>query len=325
MVVSSDAIALTVVCGFLGSGKTSAINRVLRGTRGVRIGVLVNEFGTIGVDGALLRGQGGDILELAGGCVCCQIGDDLRQATLDLVAYARPDHVILETTGIAEPDQVLEQLEDVPGVEIAGVVCTADAAALPGQLGVRKEVAHQISAAGRLMLTKLDRATADELLRTHAALDALGYAGERAAFPGTADDPLLARWIMEAQPGRLGRRPTKHTHAQGHEHEHGTQLSAIAVAIPQPALEKPLLRVLEGLGPNVYRVKGLLRLHGELAPTLVELAGGRVELRRDVPLGADDRARAEDPEGAAGSLVIIGEGLDEPCLRRQFAACGVAG
>lgn len=300
---------LTVVSGFLGSGKTTLINRVLGGAEGRRLAVLVNEFGDIGIDGTLLRGRGGDILELAGGCVCCQIGDDLRQATLDLIEYARPDHVLLETTGVAEPDQVLEQLAAAPSVAVVGLVCAVDAAAVPVQLERRPEVAHQILAADRLLVTKVDRATPAELAAAHAALDALGSHAERAAFPPGRDDALLAGWLLAPRPA-AGR-------AHAHTHGHAEQLVAAAVPVPGALLEGPLRQVLGRLVGQAHRVKGFVRLHGEDAPALVELAGDRVEIRRHAGHGWDEL-------GGAGALVVIGEaGLDEAALRRQLAACAV--
>ncbi len=299
---------VTLVSGFLGSGKTTLLNRTLGGTSGRRLGVLVNEFGTVGIDGTLLRGRGGDILELAGGCVCCKVGDDLRQATLDLLDYAKPTQVLLETSGVAEPEHVLEQLEGVPEVTISGLVCTVDVGALGTQLGARPEVARQIRAADRLLLTKLDTCDAEALARAHRELDELGAEGERAAFPPGRDDALLAGWVLEARP-RGCTSPCHHAHAGG------GQLQAAAVEVPGPLLEEPLRRVLEGLGERVYRVKGLLRLSGRDGTFLVELAGGRISIA-SVSLAGDV---------SLGTLVVIGEDLDEAALRRRLSACGVPG
>jgi len=299
---------VTLVSGFLGSGKTTLLNRTLGGTSGRRLGVLVNEFGTVGVDGALLRGRGGDILELAGGCVCCKVGDDLRQATLDLLDYARPAQLLLETSGVAEPAHVLEQLEGLAEVTVAGLVCTVDVGALGTHLGARPEVARQIHAADRLLLTKLDTCDAAQLASAHDQLDELGARAERAAFPPGRDDALLAGWVLEARP-RGGSAPCHHAHAGG------GQLQAVAVELPGPLLEAPLRRVLEDLGPRVYRVKGFLRLLGQEGACLIELAGGRIGIRPHSPQG----------EVALGTLVVIGEDLDEAALRRRLSACGVTG
>ncbi len=296
---------VTLVSGFLGSGKTTLLNRTLGGSSGRRLGVLVNEFGAVGIDGALLRGRGGDILELAGGCICCKVGDDLRTATLDLLDYARPDQVLLETSGVAEPEHVLEQLSGVPEVLLSGVVCTVDVGALALQLGARPEVARQIAAADRLLLTKLDTCDAEALASAHHQLDTLGATGERAAYPPGRDDALLAGWVLE----RRARGAVERSHPA---HADG-QLQAVAVEVPGPLVEDPLLRVLEGLGSRVYRVKGLVRLWDRDGIWLVELAGGRICVRAFVP----------DRDVALGTLVVIGEDLDEGALRRRLAACGV--
>ena len=299
---------VTLVSGFLGSGKTTLLNRTLGAASGRRLGVLVNEFGAVGIDGTLLRGRGGDILELAGGCICCKVGDDLRQATLDLLEYARPAQLLLETSGAAEPGHVLEQLDGVPELVVSGVVCTVDVGALELQLEARPEVARQVRAADRLLLTKIDACDAGLLASTHRLLDQLGAQGERAAFPPGRDDALLASWVLEQRP----RGAVEH----GHEaHADGGQLQAVAVAVPGPLLEEPLRRVLEALGARVYRVKGLVRLWGKAGIWLVELAGGRIGMRAIEPAG----------DVALGTLVVIGEDLDEAALRRRLSACGAPG
>src|SRR4029079_15740280 len=98
-------VPFTILTGWLGAGKTTALNRMLGAPHGKRIAVLVNEPGRISIDTQLIVGQGGDVLELAGGCACCKVDikNDLWQGIAEIAERTKPDHVVLETTGIAEP------------------------------------------------------------------------------------------------------------------------------------------------------------------------------------------------------------------------------
>src|SRR5512140_3737130 len=109
-------VPFTILTGWLGAGKTTALNRMLGARHGKRIAVLVNELGRISIDTQLIVGGGGDVLELAGGCVCCKVDikNDLWEGISDIVARSAPDHVVLETTGIAEPAAILDSLVTAP-------------------------------------------------------------------------------------------------------------------------------------------------------------------------------------------------------------------
>ena len=112
----TERVPFTILTGWLGAGKTTALNRMLAAPHGRRIAVLVNELGRISIDTQLIVGRGGDVLELAGGCVCCKVDikNDLWDGIGDIVARARPDHVVLETTGIAEPAAILDGPRHAP-------------------------------------------------------------------------------------------------------------------------------------------------------------------------------------------------------------------
>src|SRR5580765_4267660 len=127
-------VPFTIVTGWLGAGKTTTLNRMLAAQHGKRIAVLVNELGRISIDTQLIIGRGGDVLELAGGCVCCKVDikNDLWDGIGDIVTRSAPDSVILETTGIAEPAAILDGLVRVRDsvrerIRPAGVICVVDA------------------------------------------------------------------------------------------------------------------------------------------------------------------------------------------------------
>lgn len=290
---------------------------MLGAPHGRKIAVLVNELGRIAIDSRLILARGSDVLELAGGCICCSLDlkNDLWDGIADVVRRSRPSHVVLETTGIAEPAAILAGLDKVPGAvrdEIvpAGVVCVVDAEAAPAQLARRDEAREQVLAADRVLLSKLDLASPEAVTATHAAIAALNASAERAAFPASDDGSMaLTAWLLEP------RTPRRASRGHHHAHEHG-QLVAAAFSDPAPLAAAPLLAYLESLGDRLVRCKGFVHLAGEPRRGYLERAGLHTELRLLEPWRNDEDRRTE--------LVLIGEGLDDAAVRRALWACRAA-
>lgn len=328
-----DRVPFTILTGWLGAGKTTALNRMLAAAGGGggaparKIAVLVNELGRISIDTQLILGRGGDVLELAGGCVCCKVDtkNDLWDGIGDIIARSEPDHVVLETTGIAEPAAILDGLVRVPDavrdrVLPAGVVCVVDAEAGGVAITTREEAREQAACADRVLLAKLDVASADAVRRCHALLDEVAPAAERAGFPSDdAGARAMTAWILEPRKLRAwvaGTGRDKHAHAHGdHAHHHGNQLVAVAFTDDAPLVGDRVLAAIEALGERLVRAKGFVHLAGDDRRGFVERAGVRTELRTLEPWGAAPR-RTE--------LVLIGDGLDEGAVHRALWACRAA-
>lgn len=312
-------VPFTILTGWLGAGKTTALNRMLAAQHGRRIAVLVNELGRISIDTQLIIGRGGDVLELAGGCVCCKVDikNDLWDGIGDIVARSAPDHVVLETTGIAEPAAILDGLVRVPDkvrdrILPAGVVCVVDAESGASALSTREEAREQAMAADRILIAKLDVATADAVRATHARLDELAPEAERAAFPsGEAGARAMTAWVVEPRTIRAWSTRRHHDH-DDHAHAHGNQLVAIAFTDDAPLVGERVLAVLAGLGDRLVRAKGFVHLAGSAERGFVERAGIRTELRSAGAWG-DNPRRTE--------LVLIGDSLDEGAIHRALWAC----
>jgi G3E family GTPase len=320
-------VPFTILTGWLGAGKTTALNRMLAAPHGKRIAVLVNELGRIAIDTQLIIGRGGDVLELAGGCVCCKVDikNDLWDGIGDIVARSAPDSVVLETTGIAEPAAILEGLVRVPDavrdrILPAGVICVVDAEAGGAALDSRDEAREQAIAADRVLLAKLDVASGEAVRRTHAALDAIAPDAERAAFPaGEAGARAMTAWVIEPRrqtPRTAHRRAHDHDRDAGHGHHHAGQLIAVSFTDDAPLVGERVLAVVEALGDRLIRAKGFVHLAGEPRRGFVERAGIRTELRHAGEWGPGPR-RTE--------LVLIGDGLDEAAIHRALWACRAAG
>ncbi|MCP4445283.1 MAG: GTP-binding protein [Myxococcales bacterium] len=311
--MSRPKVPFTILTGFLGAGKTTALNRILAAAGRRRIAVLVNELGRIAIDGKLILSKGGDILELAGGCVCCKVDtkNDLWDGIADVIERSRPDHVVLETTGIAEPGAILDGFRYLPAeqqhlVEPVGIIAVVEAEAGPRVLREREEAREQILCADRLLLSKLDVATAEQARALHARLDTLNPNAERASFPpGESASQGLISWILERKQTRAPR-PHSHNHSGG-------QLVAVSFSDPAPLLENRLMQLIEGFGAQLYRVKGFVNIAGEQRRGFLELAGDRVTLSYGEDWSHGDARESE--------LVLIGDALDEAALRRQLWAC----
>ena len=311
----AGGVPFTVLTGFLGAGKTTALNRVLGDPGGVRIAVLVNELGRIAIDGKLILDAGaGDVLELAGGCLCCKVDikNDLWDGIADIIRRSAPDHVILETTGIAEPPAIIEGLELYKVrqlVEPAGVICVVDGGVAPKTLGERVEARVQVEHADRLLVSKLDISTPEQVAASHRAVGELNPDAERASFPESAEGTRsLATWMLERRklrrPGRTAARP----------HRHG-QLTAASFVDPAPLAAEPLIALLTELSGVLMRAKGFVNIAGDDRRGMLQLAGGRVSLEFGEPWGHEPR-RSE--------FVVIGDGVSDNALRRQLWACRAA-
>lgn len=192
-----------LIGGWLGAGKTTLVNQLLRQAGGRRLAVLVNDFGDLGIDADLIAGASGEVLELAGGCICCSYGADLI-GTLRRVAARdpRPDALLLETSGVADPAAVARSLTLVPELALDGSIVLADAprlTALQADPHVGDTVRAQLAAADLLLLNKVDGLDADALATLRRTLPATPTVETvQAALPIEAALGLA----VDAEPGR---------------------------------------------------------------------------------------------------------------------------
>lgn len=157
----SAALPVTVIGGYLGAGKTTLVNRLLREADGRRLAVLVNDFGSLPIDRDLVVAAGGDTIDIAGGCICCSYGSDLVEALQALRRRDAIDHVVIETSGVALPGMVASTLTLLEGYALAGIAVVADATTLRAQAQDRylaDTIARQLDAADLVLLNKADLA-----------------------------------------------------------------------------------------------------------------------------------------------------------------------
>jgi G3E family GTPase len=225
--VTPGVIPTLIVGGYLGAGKTTLVNHLLRERGGRRLAILVNDFGDIAIDQDLIESTDGPVQRLAGGCICCSFGSDLVGALLAMPAMEpRPDHILIETSGVAIPGMVAQAVRLVQGLVLDAVLVLADASTLRARAGdayVGDTVQRQLRDADLVLLNKIDLVDPPELerlcewlqaltprarvvpvqqarLATALVLDAGGAAGVRTQAPADAPGMLLTGGRLQPPP-----------------------------------------------------------------------------------------------------------------------------
>ncbi|MCK6519817.1 GTP-binding protein [Myxococcota bacterium] len=290
---ASGLVPALVVSGFLGAGKTTLVRALLERAQrdGVRVAVISNELGELGIDEALLGGGASEsFIELAGGCVCCRLSDTLLETLQLLYDRVQPDRVIIETSGVALPFETQLNLWREPvnawvGDDAAVVVCSAIQLAEGRELDGTFE--EQVSSADLVVLSKLDLLSPADQDRARAALaERVGGVPVVEAIAGDLHPDLLFPPdpdALRAQRRAAGHRPRPHSHER-----FTTELLEIPPGTDPEALRARLV----GLG--ALRVKGFIA--GPEGTLLVQGVGNRVEIG---PPAAGQAARA------LGTLVVI--------------------
>lgn len=155
-----QALPVTVLGGYLGSGKTTLVNHLLRNAKGSRLAIMVNDFGDLPIDASLIETKDEDIISLSGGCICCSYGNDLTMALLSLRELSsKPDHIVIESSGVALPGAIASSLSLLSDFELEGIVVLADAATVLTQAAdryVSDTITRQLQDADLILLNKLD-------------------------------------------------------------------------------------------------------------------------------------------------------------------------
>jgi len=306
-------IPVTLIAGFLGAGKTTLLNHILSGDHGVRAAVLVNDFGAINIDAKLIVGVENDTVELANGCVCCTIRDDLIGACLGLLQRPeRPEHLFVELSGVSDPVPVLNTFLETQLVRVfsfSSILSVVDAEQLPSLEGEMSRLARgQIGVADVVVLNKTDLVSADELARVKQLVQ-LVTPGSRIIDAVQGRIPLELVFEGRETPQRS---PVEHHHG-GHSQGHGfatwSWRSDHALSLPR------LRETLAELPETVYRCKGVVQIEEmPLNRYVLQMVGKRHHF--------EETGRWDD-EAPRSEIVLIGgrDGIDPERLQSVFDAC----
>lgn len=163
----TPALPVTLISGYLGAGKTTLINQMLRQADGLRIAVLVNEFGALPIDEDLIEARDDDLISIAGGCICCSFGSDLTAALQQMAGMQpRPDHIVIEASGVALPGAIAQTVDLLSALHMEGICVLADGLNIEKMLRdeyIGDTIERQLSDADLIILTKTDLISAPQL------------------------------------------------------------------------------------------------------------------------------------------------------------------
>ena len=297
-------LPVTLVTGFLGSGKTTLINHILSNRQGVRAAVLVNEFGDIGIDNDLIIASADDMIELNNGCICCTTNNDLIDSIVRVLARAdQLDHIIVETTGVADPLPValtFLRSEFRGALRLDAIVTVADAENFSLDRFDRIAARHQLRHADAVLLNKCDTVTAPRIADIEARIRAENPNARiihttRAAVPLPL---ILDVDLFREHPATTTPTCTKTASPPFPSPVTGPSPSPASSTSSTPAVRR------------MFRGKGFLWLAETDKRYVFHLVGNRFSLDEDT---------RTDP--GANRLVLIGRDLDEPDLRTRLASC----
>jgi len=339
-------IPATVVTGFLGAGKTTLIRHMLENANGKRIALIINEFGDIGVDGEVLKGCGeeacheGDIIELANGCICCTVADDFIPVMKKLIERDdAPDHIIIETSGLALPQPLVKAFnwpEISSSVTVDGVITVVDGLALSQgrfahdhhavdeQRKADPELDHesplhelfedQLSCADMVLINKADLLSEHDI--EHLIADLKKEVRKGATLVPTRHGKMDINVLLGLNAGAEADMDTRKSHHELHgeeDHDHD-DFETFAVSLGEIANRDALLKKLQATieKHDILRLKGFVAINGNPSRMVVQAVGPRINSYFDRPWS--------DAETPATNLVVIGlTGLDQTAIQDELA------
>lgn len=325
---------ITILTGFLGAGKTTLLNRILTGNHGLRVGVLVNDFGSINIDAELVVGVDGNMISLANGCVCCQIRDDLVEAVVALLA--RPEsveYILLEASGVADPAGIFATFSDAnlrDRIRLDSVTCVLDADqvfAHPEYPPLMELKLLQVGFADMVILNKVHLAGPEQVGRVRAWLDE-HFSRLRIVETDYCEVPyqiLLGVGRFDPARSDLNRHPSEprsqestcggdHGH-QGNGQDHSKVFSTWSYQTDQPLSLDVLREKLRKLPGSIYRAKGVV--YTKDAPqrrAVLQVVGRRVDISLQDEWGEREPRTQIVAIGASGSI-------DVTLMEQTFASC----
>jgi G3E family GTPase len=313
---ASQPIPVTILAGFLGSGKTTLLNRILHAEHGMRMAVLVNDFGEVNIDAQLIDGdQASEMISLPNGCICCTLFGNLVDVLLKLTRLAEPpDHILIEASGVSQPHQISDILTVTDLQEhlhLDGIITLVDAENVRKLSKVVMFIEGQLTDADIIILNKLDLVAPDSVDELMAWIRE--SAPDARIIPATyADVPL--EFVFGASTDGRDISPIAGEHDHDHSH-HGLEFETWLYSSDKSLASDAFLRTLEELPTGIYRGKGIVLLADKITRrTIMQMVGKRIQFH-------DGGEWGDEPKTT--ELVFIGEPMTMSSveLSSLFEAC----
>lgn len=311
-------IPVLIVAGFLGSGKTTLLNHLLTNDQGARIGVVMNDFGAIGVDAMSVAGQVDAMVSLSNGCLCCAVDASGLDAMLGKLSEpkAKIDVIVIEASGLAEPRDLIRLMiaSENPAITYGGLIEVVDAAEFDDTRARHPELDQHLRFADLVLLNKTDRVSPAEQQRLTALLTELSPGTPVLATSFGRIDPELF-FDPEPRPktGQLSFDDLRHDHSDHSEHIH-TAYESVEFVSDHPLNPRKLVKFLEARPGGLYRIKGFIDFGPSADRQKFAMQSVGAFLRFERSRWARDEPRRTE-------LVLIGAGIDSQAVHAGLATC----
>ena len=334
MKLQKDKIPVTILTGFLGSGNTTLLNNILTEEHGHKIAVIINEFGEIGIDGDLVIKDEDSVLELANGCLCCTVKGDLTKIVQKLIKSGQQfEHLMIETTGIANPAPVAEVFYFDPFINnsfyVNGIVTLVDSVNVDKHLDDNDECYKQIAFADLLLLNKTDLVDESRLSDINKIVSLVNPMAEQIRCSQANIDiskilnveSLHEKMLHEDHSddahhheGHSDKEPHDHDHSHGHEHD--SPIVSVSISsegeFNQANLRYWLSTLLFDRSDTIYRMKGIINITGREEKLIFQ------SVHRLFEDAIGDTWKGDEKK--VSKIVFIGENLDAKELKSGFLA-----